>query len=92
LFAKEKRAYSHGCIRLSDPFKMAQYLLRNDPEWTDDRIREAMDAGEEKYVRLKKAIPVLITYHTAWVDENGQLNFREDIYKHDAELVNKMFK
>jgi murein L,D-transpeptidase YcbB/YkuD len=91
LFAKDKRAYSHGCIRLAEPEKMAQYLLRNDPEWTPDKIAEAMNGGEEKYVKLKKAIPVIITYYTAWVNEEGLLNFRDDIYNHDEDLLRKMF-
>ncbi len=91
LFDKDKRAYSHGCIRLSDPEKMADYLLRNQPEWTPSRINEAMNSGEEKYVKLKKPVPVFITYYTAWVDANGRLNFRDDIYKHDADLAARMF-
>lgn len=91
LFEKDKRAYSHGCIRLSDPEKMASYLLRNRPEWTTERIEEAMNSGVEKFVKLKKAVPVLITYYTAWVDENGKLNFRDDIYAHDQKLAQKMF-
>jgi murein L,D-transpeptidase YcbB/YkuD len=91
LFNKDKRAYSHGCIRLQEPEKMAQYLLRNQPEWTPERINEAMNSGTEKYVKLKDPIPVFITYYTAWVDENGQLNFREDIYEHDKKLAAKMF-
>jgi murein L,D-transpeptidase YcbB/YkuD len=91
LFSRDKRAFSHGCIRLSDPYKMAQYLLRNEPEWTPERITAAMNAGEEKYVKLDKAVPVVITYYTAWVDEKGLLNFREDIYKHDEKLASKMF-
>jgi L,D-transpeptidase YcbB len=92
LFEREKRAFSHGCIRLSDPFGMAKYLLRNNSEWTDERILAAMNAGEEKYVKLKKAVPVVITYYTAWVDDNGLLNFREDIYGHDEKLIAKMFR
>jgi murein L,D-transpeptidase YcbB/YkuD len=91
LFERDKRAFSHGCIRLSDPYKMAQYLLRNNPEWTPERITAAMNAGDEKYVKLDKAVPVVITYYTAWVDEQGLLNFREDIYKHDQKLAAKMF-
>ncbi len=91
LFDKDKRAYSHGCIRLSDPTKMAEYLLRNQPEWTPGEIQEAMNSGEEKFVKVKKAVPVFITYYTAWVDENGQLNFRDDIYSHDQKLAKKMF-
>lgn len=91
LFQKDKRAYSHGCIRLAEPAKMAQYLLRNDKTWTPEKIEEAMNSGEEKTVRLKDPVPVFISYHTAWVDEDGRLNFREDIYKHDADLRRKMF-
>ena len=91
LFERDKRAYSHGCIRLAEPEKMANYLLRNNPEWTPERIHEAMNSGDEKYVKLKNPVPVFITYYTAWVDESGQLNFREDIYSHDKKLAEKMF-
>jgi murein L,D-transpeptidase YcbB/YkuD len=91
LFSKDKRAYSHGCIRLSDPTKMAEYLLRNQPEWTSERIFSAMNAEEEKFVKVKKPVPVFITYYTAWVDDNGLLNFRDDIYGHDEKLIKKMF-
>ena len=91
LFEKDKRAYSHGCIRLKEPEKFANYVLRNQPEWTPEKISEAMNSGDEKYVKVKDPIPVVITYYTAWVDENGRLNFREDIYGHDARLAEKMF-
>jgi murein L,D-transpeptidase YcbB/YkuD len=90
LFEKDKRAYSHGCIRLAEPEKMANYLLRNNPEWTPEKIENAMNSGNEQFVKLKKPVPVIITYYTAWV-ENGQLNFREDIYEHDRKLSTKMF-
>jgi murein L,D-transpeptidase YcbB/YkuD len=88
---KDKRAYSHGCIRLREPEKMANYVLRNQPEWTPEKINEAMNSGKEKFVKVKDPIPVVITYYTAWVDDNGQLNFRNDIYGHDARLSEKMF-
>ena len=91
LFEKDKRAFSHGCIRLKEPEKMANYILRNQPEWTPEKIAEAMNSGEEKFVKVKDPIPVIITYYTAWADENGQLNFREDIYDHDSKLAKKMF-
>ena len=92
LFNKDKRAYSHGCIRVREPEKLANYVLRNQPEWTPEKISEAMNSGEEKYVKVKDPIPVVITYYTAWVDENGRLNFREDIYGHDEKLAHKMFR
>ncbi|HEU4554773.1 MAG TPA: L,D-transpeptidase family protein [Chitinophaga sp.] len=92
LFEKDKRAYSHGCIRLSDPLKMANYLLQDMPEWTPEKIDSAFNKGDkEKYVRIKHAVPVLVTYYTAWVDEHNTLQFREDIYGHDARLAEKMF-
>ncbi len=91
LFERDKRAFSHGCIRLEEPEKMANYLLRDSPEWTPERINAAMNAGTEKYVKLKDPVPVVITYYTSWVDENGQLNFRDDVYDHDKKLADKMF-
>lgn len=91
LFAKDKRAYSHGCIRLSDPVKMANWLLEDNPGWTPEKINTAMNSGKEQFVRLKKPVPVIIMYYTAWVDEKGLLNFRDDIYGHDEDLERKMF-
>jgi murein L,D-transpeptidase YcbB/YkuD len=91
LFGRDKRAFSHGCIRLSKPQQMAEWLLRDDPEWPVSRIVEAMNAGTEKHVKLKKPVPVFIIYYTAWVDDKGELNFREDVYSHDKKLMHKMF-
>jgi len=91
LFNQDKRAYSHGCIRLSEPQKMAEYLLKDNSEWTTDKIVEAMNSGVEKFVKVKDPVPVFITYYTAWVDENGLLNFRDDIYRRDAVVMQKMF-
>jgi len=91
LFNKDKRAYSHGCIRLADPVKMANYLLEDATNWTPEKIEEAMNQTKEKYVTLKKSVPVIITYYTAWVDETGRLNLRDDIYSHDEHAASKMF-
>jgi murein L,D-transpeptidase YcbB/YkuD len=71
--------------------KMAEYLLRNQPEWTSARINEAMNASKEKWVTLKVQVPVLITYFTAWVDMEGILNFREDIYGNDEKMAKRLF-
>jgi murein L,D-transpeptidase YcbB/YkuD len=91
LFNESKRDFSHGCIRVSEPNKLASWILREDTTWTDKKIASAMNAGKEKYVVVKKEIPVFIGYFTAWVDRNGQLNFRDDIYGHDARMAEKMF-
>jgi len=87
LFGESKRDFSHGCIRLSDPKKMATYLLRKDAAWDDAKITAAMKAGKEKYTTLPAEVPVFITYFTAWVDKSGQLNLRDDIYNRDKRLM-----
>ena len=78
-------------IRLQQPFELAKYLLRNDPSWTDEAIQGAMDENSEKWVKLKDEWPVFIVYFTAWVDEEGNLNFRKDIYGHDTTMEKHLF-
>jgi murein L,D-transpeptidase YcbB/YkuD len=70
---------------------MAEWLLRNDHNWNTSKIVSAMNQTHETLVKLKDAIPVFIIYYTAWVDENGLLNFRDDVYEHDKEVIQKMF-
>jgi len=92
LFGESRRAFSHGCIRLSEPKKLAEFLLRDDSTWTSAKISTAMNSGKEKYVTLKETVPVFIGYFTAWVDSKGQLNFRDDVYGHDKRLAGKLFQ
>jgi len=92
LFKEDKRAFSHGCIRLAEPKKLAMYLLRNYPEWTEEKIDAAMNSGKEKYVTLKEPVPVFIAYFTAWVDRYGKLNIRQDIYDRDDRLTNMLLE
>ena len=91
LFAQSGRGLSHGCIRIAEPKKMAEFLLRNDTAWTSTKIDSAMNSTKEKWVDLPNKIPVYITYFTAWVDRFGKLNFRKDIYKHDKKMADKLF-
>lgn len=91
LFTQSSRSLSHGCIRISDPKWMAQYLLRSDSSFTSNSIDSSMNLTKERWVTLKKPIPVLIVYFTAWVDKAGALNFRKDIYGHDEHLAAKLF-
>jgi murein L,D-transpeptidase YcbB/YkuD len=84
LFFKEKRCLSHGCIRIEDPIAMAKYVTRDQPEWTEPRIRDAMSAGREQTVKLKTPIPVHIGYWTAWVEPDGRtVTYTDDPYKID---------
>jgi L,D-transpeptidase YcbB len=86
LFSKESRAFSHGCIRVGKPRSLAIAILRDDPNWTPEKIDAAMNAGKEYTYPLKNKIPVYIGYLTAWVDEKGDINFYNDIYSRDDRL------
>ena len=87
LFNKDSRAFSHGCIRLAEPKKLAMYLLRDNKSWTEAKIDGAMKSNTEKWVTLDKPVPVFIAYFTAWVGRDGFLNLRKDVYNRDARLA-----
>lgn len=89
LFTRDDRAYSHGCIRLSDPETMARTLLHEDGFSAED-IDAALALNDRKLVRLKTPIQTHITYMTSWVDEYGTLNRRADVYNHDEALLNAL--
>jgi len=91
LFSRSRRDFSHGCIRLEDPAALAAWVLKDQPQWTPEKIRDAMDHGrDDQYVIVHNSIPVLILYTTAVVQENGEVHFFEDIYGHDATLENAL--
>jgi murein L,D-transpeptidase YcbB/YkuD len=92
LFNEPSRAFSHGCMRVQEPFKLAQFLLRNDSSWDDEKINEAMNAGKERTVTLSQKVPVFIVYFTAFVDRDGKINFRNDIYERDNRLAEMIMK
>ena len=81
LFANDRRAYSHGCIRVQDPLAFGEVVfnLGMDGGWSEARI-EKMLGGAERYITLKQKIPVHLVYFTTFVDEQGRLRSREDIY------------
>jgi L,D-transpeptidase YcbB len=90
LFANEKRAYSHGCMRVQDPQKYAEVLLslvRPNDGYTLERIKKMIDAGGEQDIQLPTYIPVNLTYQTAFVDDDGKLQFRDDVYGRDRQLL-----
>lgn len=90
LFSESSRAFSHGCVRVEEPEKLAQFLLQGDSTWNNEAIKKAMHSGTEKYVTLKKPVPVFITYFTAFVDRQGKINFRPDIYERDERLASML--
>ncbi len=92
LFAQTNRGLSHGCIRIAEPKKFAEYLLQDQPKYTSAAIDSLMILEKEKWVTLKKKIPVFLVYFTAWVDQSGELHFRRDIYQHDQKMAQKLFQ
>ena len=85
LFERERRDFSHGCIRVEQPVALATFVLQNMPEWTEQRIREAMAAGRSTTLRLAQPVPVVIAYGTALV-KGGRPYFFDDLYGLDRVL------
>lgn len=92
LFGKETRSFSSGCIRLSDPVKLAVYCLKNQPVWSRSHIVNAIASGYQQKIRLTYPLPIHILYWTAWVGEDGVLNFRSDIYDRDQAIAKAFFQ
>lgn len=86
LFEKEKRTFSHGCIRVAEPRKLAIFLLDKQEGWDEAAIDQHLEYGPEEYVTLTRPVPVYVVYFTAFVDKTGRLHFREDIYNRDQPL------
>jgi murein L,D-transpeptidase YcbB/YkuD len=85
LFERNRRDFSHGCIRVEAPVALAQFVLHDEPAWTEERIRQAMEKGESHTLRLAQPLPVLIAYSTVIV-KKGRIFFYPDLYGHDRLL------
>jgi len=92
LFERTRREFSHGCIRIEKPLEFAEYVLRDDPEWTRENIEAAIALKKTRVVMLPEPIPVHILYWTAWMDEDGTIQFRDDIYDRDEDLARALKK
>ncbi|MFW5987807.1 MAG: L,D-transpeptidase family protein [bacterium] len=91
LFEESDRGFSSGCIRIEKPIDLAEYLLRDKEDWSREEIEEEIKKDKEKTIYLKEPYPIYLQYNTAWVDELGALNFREDIYNRDSSLIQAYF-
>lgn len=87
LFEKQDRFFSSGCVRVDDPLGLATFLIQDDPAWTRARVDETIAGGKTTFVKLARPIPVHFVYMTAWVDEQGVANFRDDVYKRDPSVA-----
>lgn len=91
LFSQVNRNFSHGCVRVEEPIKLATYLLRDKPQWDQQTILDTIATHREKYITLTKKLPVYLVYLTAWADADGHAHFRDDIYGHDKALARELF-
>jgi len=93
LFGKAERDFSSGCVRLEDPVRVGEILLSHNKDktpWDEQHINDAIDDGKTLEVSLARPMPVYFLYWSVFVDENGQLNFRKDIYGYDTQLIDMM--
>jgi murein L,D-transpeptidase YcbB/YkuD len=92
LFSRARRDFSHGCIRVEDPPRLALWVLRDPKKWSAAEVQKAMDGSKPRQVNLAKPLPVVIFYSTAVVRADGKIAFYEDVYRHDAELEQALAK
>jgi len=90
--SKSRRDFSHGCVRVANPQKLAEFALKNQDDWNPETIQLAMSTPKTQRVILKKPIPVLFFYTTAFFDQYDNLEFCPDIYGHDAVLLTALSK
>jgi murein L,D-transpeptidase YcbB/YkuD len=83
LFRKTQRDFSSGCVRVEKAIELATLLLENEPKWTRKKILDTIHSGETQVIWLSEKIPVYFAYWTSWVDEEGTIHFRDDIYGRD---------
>jgi murein L,D-transpeptidase YcbB/YkuD len=83
-FEAGDRAFSSGCVRVDRPLELARLLLADPVNWDDAKIGRTVEAGRTQNVTLPVKVPVLLAYWTAWVDPQGRINFRRDVYGQDA--------
>jgi murein L,D-transpeptidase YcbB/YkuD len=90
LFSRSVRTFSHGCIRIEKPLELAVYLLRDDPAWPREKIESVLGDGRERWITVPHPLPVHVVYWTAWVDDSGVLQLRQDVYGRDRPLLERL--
>jgi len=90
LFAAETRIFSHGCMRVRNPNRLAELLLAEDKGWSPGKVRELIAGGPDNHITLSHKIPVYINYFTVWIDEAGRPQFRDDYYGHDQRMMDAL--
>jgi len=91
LFSQSTRAFSHGCIRLEDPFGLAETLLSNSTGWSKYDLLNISQQSKSKALHLDEPVAIHLTYMTAWSNEQGIVNFRPDIYNQDTKVLASLY-
>ncbi len=91
-FRETKRDFSSGCIRVERPLELAEYLLKYNANWDREKILAVIEEKTERTIILARSIPVHLFYCTVWVDDMGEIHFREDIYGRDKKLAEALQK
>ena len=91
LFTQDERDLSSGCIRLEEPFKLLEYILRKNNKWDLKKVNTILETNKETAIILENKLPIHIVYLTAWVDNENRLQIRNDIYGRDARLISAFF-
>jgi murein L,D-transpeptidase YcbB/YkuD len=87
LFNRSSRAFSSGCIRVRNPYRLAELLLQDEDNWSLEKVEVAIDTLKQQRVSLSKPVPVLLLYWTVDVDDDGTIYFKDDIYQRDAKVL-----
>jgi murein L,D-transpeptidase YcbB/YkuD len=87
LFAQELRTFSHGCIRVQDPLRLAELVLDDPEHWNLAALQKAVDSGATKTLMLDRPLPVKVLYWTAAADLHGELHFYRDVYERDPKVL-----
>jgi murein L,D-transpeptidase YcbB/YkuD len=87
LFERDTRTFSEGCVRIENAMALARHALRRMPEWTEARIQGEIDALHHQTLQLPEPIPVYVLYLPSWVDDDGRVHFRDDVYRREAVLA-----
>jgi len=90
-FNESNRAFSHGCIRVQNPLKLAQFILRNNSNWPLEKLLFSSNNKKTTPIQIQPTLPVYIVYFTAWIGNSGEMNFRKDLYNMDSQLEKEIF-
>ena len=90
LFDKDERAMSHGCIRVERTVDLADFILQDEGEWSRARISKEADGTETKRIKLRNKVPIYVVYYTGWVDTDGMVHFRDDVYYRDNAILTRL--